>query len=89
MDVDAARSVALRAQGRSWREIRRNMLTARCMVDSKILKIEVAVLRHLLDNDCVMGHALQRHLTDLYFKRYIGTMQKLQAVVISLPVEPE
>jgi CRP-like cAMP-binding protein len=65
------------------------MLTARCMVDSKILKIEAAVLRHLLDNDCVMGYALQRHLTDIYFKRYIGTMQKLQAVVMSLPVEPE
>lgn len=65
------------------------MLTARCRVDSKILKIDAAMLRSLLDKDCRMGYTIQRRITDLYFKRYIETMQKLQAVVMSIPLEPQ
>ena len=65
------------------------MLTARCVVDSKILKIEAVALQRLLEEDCQMGYAIQRHISELYFKRYIETMQKLQAIVMSIPLEPE
>ncbi len=67
----------------------RYMLTARCAIDSKLLKIDAAMLRSLLDKDCRMGYAIQRRITDIYFKRYIETMQKLQAVVMSIPLEPQ
>jgi CRP/FNR family transcriptional regulator, cyclic AMP receptor protein len=65
------------------------MLTAQCLTNSKILKIEAAVLRRLLDEDCRMGYALQKRISDLYFKRYIETMLKLQAIVTSIPLEPQ
>jgi len=62
-------------------------LTASCLADSRILKIETAVLRRLTDEDCRMGYALQKRISELYFKRYIETMQKLQAIVMSIPLE--
>ncbi|MFZ0889404.1 MAG: cyclic nucleotide-binding domain-containing protein [Candidatus Binataceae bacterium] len=65
------------------------MLTAQCLSNSKILKIEAAVLRRLMDNDSRMGYALQKHISDLYFKRYIETMRKLQAIVMSIPLEAQ
>jgi CRP-like cAMP-binding protein len=63
------------------------MLTAQCMADSKILKIETDALRRLTDEDCRMGYAIQRHISDIYFKRYTETMQKLQTIVMSIPLE--
>jgi CRP-like cAMP-binding protein len=65
------------------------MLTASCLTDSRILKMETAVLRRLTDEDCRMGYALQKRISELYFKRYIETMQKLQAIVMSIPLEAE
>lgn len=65
------------------------MLTASCLADSKILKMETAVLRRLTDDDCRMGYALQKRISELYFKRYIETMQKLQAIVMSIPLEAQ
>jgi CRP-like cAMP-binding protein len=65
------------------------MLTAQCLANSKILKIEAAMLRRLLDEDPRMGYALQKRISDLYFKRYVETMQKLQAIVTSIPLEPQ
>ena len=34
-----------------------------------------------------MGDALQTQITALYFGRYIETMQKLQAIVMNLPIQ--
>jgi len=65
------------------------MLTAQCLADSRILKIEAAVLRRLTDEDCRMGYALQKRISDHYFKRYIETMRKLQAIVMSIPLEAQ
>lgn len=61
--------------------------TARCTQDSKLLKIEAAALGKLMDEDSRMGYALQRRLSQIYFKRYLNTMGKLQTVVMSLPIE--
>jgi CRP-like cAMP-binding protein len=64
-------------------------LTAQCLADSKVLRIETALLRRLMDEDCRMGYALQKRVSDVYFKRYIETMQKLQAIVTSIPLEAQ
>lgn len=64
-------------------------LTARCTADSKILKIDTSALRQLLEEDCRMGYAIQRHISDLYFKRFVETMNKLQAIVMNLPLVRE
>lgn len=61
--------------------------TAQCTKDSKLLKIKAAALSDLMDEDLRMGYAMQRRLSQIYFKRYLNTMGKLQTVVMSLPVE--
>jgi len=61
--------------------------TAQCTRDSKLLKIEATALSDLMDEDTRMGYAMQRRLSQIYFKRYLSTMGKLQTVVMSLPIE--
>ena len=62
-------------------------LTAQCTEDSRILKIKAATLKKLMDDDLVMGYAIQTLISRVYFKRYIDTMRKLQAIVQSIPLE--
>ncbi len=62
-------------------------LTAQCMEDSEILRIEAAVLNKLLEKDLRMGYAIQSQISQVYFKRYIETMEKLQAIVMHLPLQ--
>jgi CRP-like cAMP-binding protein len=62
-------------------------LDARCTADSKLLKIRASTLKGLMDEDPVMGYALQTFISRVYFKRYIDTTQKLQAVFRTMPVE--
>jgi len=62
-------------------------LTAQCAMDSELLKIESAALKHLMDRDLQMGYALQTRVLAIYFGRYIETMRKLQAITMSLPIE--
>jgi PAS domain S-box-containing protein len=72
--------------------------TARCVEDSKLmkiaasalrLKIAASALRHLMDDDLLMGYVLQRHISHIYFERYLETMKKLQAIVMNLPIDTE
>jgi CRP-like cAMP-binding protein len=63
--------------------------TAQCTEDSRLLKIQAVALSDLMDEDLRMGYAMQRRLSQVYFKRYLDTMRKLQAVVMSLPVEAD
>ena len=62
-------------------------LTAQCMEDSEILRIEAATLNKLLEKDLRMGYAIQSQISQVYFRRYIEATEKLQAIVMSLPVE--
>jgi len=62
-------------------------LTAKCTSDSVLLRIDNGALKDLMDKDLLMGYALQRRLTAIYFGRYVETMQKLQAITLSLPLE--
>ena len=62
-------------------------LTAQCTEDSRILKIKASTLKKLMDDDLVMGYAIQTIISRVYFKRYIDTMRKLQSIVQSIPLE--
>lgn len=62
-------------------------LTAQCLTDVELLRVEAALLRRLMEDDLPMGFALQRQISKIYFKRYVETMKKLQSIVMSLPLE--
>jgi CRP-like cAMP-binding protein len=64
-------------------------LTAQCVEDSKLMKIDASALRHLMDDDLLMGYVIQRHISHIYFERYLETMKKLQAIVMTLPLDTE
>jgi len=64
-------------------------LTAQCSADSHLLRIEHSVLKSLMDEDLVMGYALQSRFSEIYFGRYVETMKKLQAIVMNIPVETD
>jgi len=62
-------------------------LTARCTEDSRLLKIRAATLKKLLDNDPALGYEVQKLISRVYFKRYLDTAQKLQAMLRAIPIE--
>lgn len=64
-------------------------LNAQCTRDSKVLKIESATLKELMDEDLLMGYTIQTQISRIYFNRYIQTMKKLQSIVMNLPLETE
>ena len=61
--------------------------TAQSIGESRLLKIRAQAFKGLMDDDPRMGYALQRRISQIYFRRYLDTMRKLQTVVMSLPVE--
>jgi len=64
-------------------------LTAQCVSDCKLLRIDTAVWRRLMEEDSRMGYALQKRISDLYFKRYVETMRTLQGIIACIPLEAE
>ena len=64
-------------------------LKAQCTRDSKVLKIESATLKELMDEDLLMGYTIQTQISRIYFTRYIQTMKRLQSIVMNLPLETE
>ena len=62
-------------------------LNAQCTSDSKLLRIESATLKELMDGDLLMGYTIQTQISRIYFNRYIDTMKKLQSIVLTLPLE--
>jgi signal-transduction protein with cAMP-binding, CBS, and nucleotidyltransferase domain len=62
-------------------------LNAQCTQGSRLLKIASATLKELMDDDLVMGYTIQTQISRIYFKRYIETMNKLQSIVMNLPLE--
>jgi CRP-like cAMP-binding protein len=63
------------------------ILTAQCTQDSQVLKVATSALKDLLDDDPRMGYALQSRISEIYFRRYIDTMKKLQAIVMNTPID--
>ena len=64
-------------------------LNAQCTKETEVLKISAGVLKELMDEDPRMGYAIQSRISEIYFQRYIETMQKLQAIVMHIPIEAE
>jgi CRP-like cAMP-binding protein len=64
-------------------------VTAQCVEDSRLMKIAASALRHLMDDDLLMGYVMQRQISHIYFARYLETMKKLQAIVMNLPIDTE
>jgi CRP-like cAMP-binding protein len=67
----------------------RFLLNAECVEDSEVLKIEGQVLRQILNENPVVGYATQRRISEIFFKRYLAAMERLQAVVQVTPVGRE
>jgi CRP-like cAMP-binding protein len=53
--------------------------TAQCAKESELLQIRNSRLKEILDQDCCLGYAIQSKISQIYFKRYMDTMKKLQA----------
>lgn len=62
-------------------------LTARCTEDCELLRIRASVLQGLLDQDPRMGYAIQSKISEIYFRRYVEAMNKLQAIIMNIPLE--
>lgn len=68
-------------------DIKAYSLTAQCTRDSRLLKVETSALKTLLEGDPRMGYAVQSRISEIYFKRYVETMKKLQAIVMNIPID--
>jgi CRP-like cAMP-binding protein len=64
----------------------RYLLNAECVEDSEVLKIEGKVLRQILDENPVVGYATQRRISQIFFKRYVDAMERLETVVRAIPL---
>ena len=64
-------------------------LTAQCTEDSQLLMVRTSVLKSLMDDDLVMGYAIQGRISRIYFNRYLETMKKLQSIVMNIPVDTD
>jgi CRP/FNR family cyclic AMP-dependent transcriptional regulator len=64
----------------------RYTLDARCEEPTRLIRISAQVLKRLLDADPRLGYAVQSYISGVYFRRYVDTVTKLQAVVHSLPL---
>lgn len=62
-------------------------LTAQCNSDARVLRLDAATLKELMDRDLVMGYAIQTQISRIYFSRYLDATKKLQAIVMNLPIE--
>lgn len=65
----------------------RFLLNAECVEDSEVLKIEGKVLRQILDENPVVGYATQKKISQIFFKRYLAAMERLQAVAQAVPLD--
>jgi hypothetical protein len=35
-----------------------------------------------------MGYAIQSKISEIYFRRYVEAMNKLQAIIMNIPLQP-
>ena len=67
----------------------RYLLNAECTEDSEVLKIENKVLRQILDENPVVGYAVQRRISQIVFKRYLNSIERLQSVIRAIPIRSD
>jgi CRP-like cAMP-binding protein len=63
------------------------VLRARCTEAARLLKLGTNVLKNLLDEDPRMGYTIQSKISEIYFRRYVEAMRRLQAIVTTIPLE--
>jgi CRP-like cAMP-binding protein len=68
-------------------ETARYLLNAECVEDSEALKIEGRALRQILNENPAVGYVIQRRVSQIFFKRYVQAMERLQSVVQAIPLE--
>ena len=68
-------------------ETERYLLNAECVEDSEVLKIEGAVLRQILNENPAVGYAIQKRISQIFFKRYVDVMERLQRAAQAMPLE--
>ena len=57
----------------------RYFLDGECVEDSEVLKIEGRALRRVLDMNPTVGYVMQRRLSQIFFKRFVDAMERVQA----------
>lgn len=62
-------------------------LTAQSVGHSKILRIQAVVLQRMMEQDAIAGYAIQKRITELYYRRFVATARRLQAIVQAIPLE--
>jgi Flp pilus assembly protein TadD len=62
-------------------------LTARCVEDSRLMKIKASSLKRVMEDDTAVGFAVQTLISRVYFQRYVDTMHKLQAILGNMPLQ--
>lgn len=67
-------------------EIDTYILTAQCTAKTTLLRVNAETLKNLMDEEPQMGYAIQSKISKIYFKRYIETMEKLQSIIMNIPV---
>lgn len=65
--------------------IERYLLNAECVEDSEVLKIETRVLLRILDQNPVVGYAIQRRVSEIFFRRHMAAMEMLQTIQQAAP----
>ena len=64
----------------------RYFLDGVCVDDSEVLKIEGRALRRVLDLNPIVGYAMQRRLSHIFFKRFVDAMERVQATAYATPL---
>jgi len=64
----------------------RYLLSAECMEDSEVLKVDSQLLRHILEENPTIGYALQRRISQIFFKRYVDATERLRSVIQAVPM---
>ena len=64
------------------------VLNAQCTEESEVLVLDVSTLKAIMDEDPRIGYVIQSRISKIYFKRYIEIMERLQAIVMNIPMEP-
>jgi CRP/FNR family cyclic AMP-dependent transcriptional regulator len=62
----------------------RYLLNAECVEDAEVLKLEGRVLRSILEANALVGYTIQKRITDIFFRRYVEAMGKLESVMHSM-----
>ena len=59
----------------------RYLVNAECVQDSEVLKVEDRALRRILDENPAVGYAIQRRISQIFFRRYVDAMERLETIV--------